>query len=450
MAIPLWLTKLLVRTRLAQFTPRAQRLTDGGVSFLRYYSDRVLAAPVEELLDPAFIPDAAGPDVIDLNQPAPRVEAGVNFGRFATECWGETSPRGLAELREALAARYQRLDGRSVDPRTELHITHGATGAYTAALEAFVNPRDRVVLFDPSSPLFALGARSRRATIRWVPTTMEEGRSRFQTHDFERAMRGAKLLVLANPGNPTGSCLAEEDFEYIAWIAAAYDVLVYVDQAFHRYQFGERSKSMALMSGADRRVLTAGSATHEFGLGAVRVGWLAGPRHLVRACGLTANLQAPYVPVVCQQAALRALSEPEDALKVKVDRLRGKCDYAVDRLRGMGLEVHRPQGGYFLWASVAGMGLDGRTFATRLFREEQVQVGPGCAFGPGAAANIRISLATDDGRLREGLARMASLVERFKQFQEPPVPRRAEPLVEETTSNEAAIVERPRPAFSRV
>src|SRR5580698_5453966 len=64
--MPFWLTKLLVRTRLARFTPRARRLTDGGSSFLHYYSDQVLAAPIEDLLDPAIVPDPAGPDIIDL------------------------------------------------------------------------------------------------------------------------------------------------------------------------------------------------------------------------------------------------------------------------------------------------------------------------------------------------------------------------------------------------
>lgn len=452
MAFPLWLTKLLVRTRLAQFTPRARRLTDGGASFLRYYSDRVLAAPVEELLDPAFVPDAVGPDVIDLNQPATRVEAAVDFGRFATDRWGETSPRGLLELREAIAARYQRLDGRTVDPRTEIHITHGATGAYTAALEAFVNPRDRVVLFDPCSPLFALGARARRARIRWTPTATEDGRCRFQTSDFERAMRGAKLLVLANPWNPSGGCLAHEDLEYIAWIAAAYDVLVYVDEAFSRFQYTARGKSMGSMAGADRRVLTAGSMTQEFGLSALRVGWLAGPRHLVRACGLAANLHAPFVPIVCQQAAIRALAESDEAMTAKLERLRGKRDYALNRVRSMGLEVERPGGGYFLWASVTGLGLDGRSFAERLYREDQVHVGPGCAFGPSGAGRIRISLAGDDGRLREGLARMAAFIERLKCRVVSPLLQAAEPPAELPTETgvEKVLVERPRPTFSRV
>ena len=142
---------------------RARRLTDGGTSFLRYYSDCVLTAPVEEFLDPAFFPDPPGAGVFDLNQPAPRSESGVSLGRFTAERRGNPPAAGMAELQAAIAARSQRLGDRKVDPATEVLVTHGATGALATALDAFVNAGDRVVLFDPCSLLFSLAARSRRA-----------------------------------------------------------------------------------------------------------------------------------------------------------------------------------------------------------------------------------------------------------------------------------------------
>lgn len=445
MPLPFWLTKLLVRTRLARFSRRARRLTDGGTSYLRYYSDRVLAAPVEEMLDPAYFPDGGGPAVFDLNQPAPRSESGVSLGRFTADRRGNPPASGLPELRAAIAERYHRLDGRKVDPATEVLVTHGATGAFTAALDAFVNAGSRVVLFDPSSPLFALGAKSRRARIRWVPTWTEDGRCRYITREFETAMRGATMLVLSDPGNPTGGVLGDEELDHIAWIAAAYDVLIYADESFSRFRYDARGKCLGKLPGADRRVLTAGSATQEFGLGSLRVGWLSGPRHLVRACGLIQNLAAPYVPVVCQQAAARSLAEVDSDFPNALDRLRGRRDYAVERLRGMGLEPDCPAGGYFLWAPVAEMGLDGRTFAERLFHEERVLVGPGCAFGPSGAGHIRISIAGDDGRLREGLSRMAAFVARLKH---PGASRFAVKEVVEPKPD--VIVETAAPTFSRV
>src|SRR5262249_43309589 len=157
--------------------------------------------------------------------------------------------RGAPELRSAIADLYARRDGRTVDPEQEVLVTHGASAAFAAALDAFVNPGDRVVLFDPCSPLFHLGAKSRRATIRWVPTWTEDGRLRLPNAAFEKAVRGAKLLVLCDPANPTGAYLSSEDREYLVWFAAGYDVLIYADESFARFRYDGRGRSVALFSG---------------------------------------------------------------------------------------------------------------------------------------------------------------------------------------------------------
>ena len=118
----------------------------------------------------------------------------------------------------------------------------------------------------------------------------------------------------------------------------------------------------------------------------------------------------------------------------------------------MGLELDAPAGGYFAWVAVAGLGLDGRAFAERLFREEQVQVGPGCAFGPSGTGHVRVSFAGDDGRLREGLSRMAAFVARLKNPNAPaPAAPPAEVVVPEENETKAEeSADAPKPTFSRV
>ncbi len=448
MALPLWLTKLLIHTRLARWLPRARRLTEGSTASLRFYSDRVLTAPVEELLDPAMVPYCPGGEILDLNQPtpdAPPARGAVSVGRTEFLALPGRVPVVLPELRTAIRNRYQ-LSGREFTSDTEVAITHGATGAWAAALEAFVNPGDRIVLFDPCSPLFSLGAKSRRAKIRWIPTWLEDGRLRYLAKEFEQAMRGAKMLVLSDPAAPTGGCLAPEDLEHIAWIASGYRVLVYLDEAFAAFRYGEPPRSLATMPGVDRLTLAAGSVSQEFGQPGIRVGWLAGPKPLVRAGQLMANLAAPYVPPVCQQAAAKLLAQPP--CHETLDRFRAKRHYSYDRLRAMGFEPELPAGGYFLWVPVRSLGIDGRTFAERLLKEEQVLVGPGVAFGPSGHDYIRVSFATDDGRLREGLARMAAFVQRLRN----PSPPTSHEEVTETASEAPAAAtpsESRKPVFSR-
>src|SRR6185437_8364552 len=138
---PLWLARFLVQTGIARFLPVARRLSDGAGRFLRYYSDAVLSAPVEELLDSAYFP-TAGPDVIDLNLPAPRYESSLSVGRLLADRRGNPPPRGIPELRTAIADLYLRRNGWAVDAQREVFVTHGASGAYAAVLDAFVNPGD--------------------------------------------------------------------------------------------------------------------------------------------------------------------------------------------------------------------------------------------------------------------------------------------------------------------
>lgn len=451
MAIPFVWKKLLVRTGVARFLPAAKRLTDGGTDYLRYYSDRVLAAPVDQLLDPATFPEVPGPDVVNLNLAAPRFDSAVSGGRTADRT-GHPPAWGVPALRQAIADRYRRGNGRGVHSPDEVLVTHGATAAFAAALDAFVNPGDRVVLFDPCSPVFSLGAASRRATVRWVPTTTEDGRCRFDEAGLAKAMRGAKLLAVADPGNPTGGTLAADDLERVAFLANKFDVLVYLDESFARFRYDGTPCGLATLPGAERRTLSAGSFTPGYGLGSVRVGWLTGPRHLVKAAALTANLAAPYVPGICQQIALRAMQADDDLFGPVLAEFRDRRRYAADALRKMGLAPTWPAGGFFFWVPVTGFGLDGRAFAERLMRDQRVLVGPGAAFGPSGAGFVRVSFAAEDGRTREGLSRLAAFVAGLSGKPDVRSATVAVPVpdaIPEPAGEEDAARERP-PAFSRV
>lgn len=447
MPLPFLLTKFLARTGLARHLPAADRLTGGGAGFVKYYSDRVLAAPVEELCDPATFPRAPGPEVMDLNLAAPQFDSPVTAGRVSADRTGGPPAWGLPALREAVADSYRQRDGRAVDANEEVLVTHGATGAFAAVLDAFVNPGNKVVLFDPAPPVFALGAKSRRARVRWVPSTAEGGRLTFDPDALSKAMRGATLIALCEPGNPTGAVIDDEDLERVAWAANRSDVLIYLDESFGRFRYDRRPCPLATMPGADGRTLSVGSLTAGYGLGSLRVGWLTGPRHLVRACALTASLAAPYVPTLCQQVAVRAVQTDEELFGPVLEEYRDRRRYSSERLSAMGLEPSWPAGGFFFWVPVGSLGLDGRTFAERLLREQRVLVGPGCAFGPSTAGFVRVSFATEDGRLREGLKRLAAFVAGLKG--QPVVQAERVPAPEGEEKKEAVKMDDRPPSFSR-
>jgi aspartate/methionine/tyrosine aminotransferase len=405
-ALPFFLVRWLVKAGLGRLWPAARRLAPGGASYLPYYANRVLAAPCAQLAELAPFTENVAADVIDLACGTPRFDLAPSMStRLPPGLRGNPPAQGLLDLRQALAECLQARGRGAIDPHEQLLITPGVSGALSLVLDSFLDPGDRVVLFDPCSPLYTLMARQRRLRIRWLPTWLEAGRTRFHFEPLVKSLRGARLLIVNTPANPTGGIISADDLEQLAWWSNRHDVLLFSDDCFERFQYDSSFRPhLATFPKARERLLAAGSFTHGHGLAHARVGWLAGSKHLIRPCTLTATLQAALVPTLSQQLALAALQQGDEAFKPILENLQSRRQYACERLTHLGLEPEWPAGGFFVWLPAA------RGFAEALLRSKKVLVWPGEHFGPSGAGHARLSLAGDEGRLREGLARIADFL----------------------------------------
>jgi aspartate/methionine/tyrosine aminotransferase len=409
---PLFLLKLFIHTGLARWLPGVQRRLGGGAAFLRYYSNRLLLSPLRQLETVADSQKDREADVIDLAGGLPSFDLLPSTStKLPADRRGWPPFGGLTELRGAVAEKLLRENSLAFNPAGEVLITAGVLGAVQTVLDAFVNRGDPVVLFDPCSPLYSLLAATRRARLRWLRTWTEEGRTRFRPDHLARTLRGARLVVLNTPSNPTGGVLTAEDLEQIAWWADRHDVLILSDECYERYLPEGFTTSIGTLPRARQRTLTAGSVSQGYALASARVGWLAAYRHLLQPCRLTAALRSPFVPTLSQQIALGALrTEPGEFEPIRSE-LASRQRYAFERLRGMELNPAWPAGGFFLWVPVWEQGFRGRFYAERLLRERNVRVSPGDLFGPSGTGYIRLSCAVDDGRLQEGLNRLADYLQ---------------------------------------
>ena len=120
-----FLRKLLVRTGLARLLPCVRRELAGGEDFLHYYSDRTLAVPLDQLADPALLPNVHTPDSINLALGVPPCElpaqtSRVLAGQPSVPAWGDI------DLRTELGTQLHLDHGVEYDPVDEVLITHGA------------------------------------------------------------------------------------------------------------------------------------------------------------------------------------------------------------------------------------------------------------------------------------------------------------------------------------
>lgn len=420
MPMPYWLKVACVRSGLARFLPVTKRYFPTRPDFIRRISDRLLAAPVEELAEPATFPEFT--DGIDLADAAP------DFGLANSLRIPRSSTDGAARLRSAVLA-----DSANIG----FCATTGVTAGYAAVLDAFVNPGDGVALFDPTPPLFHLGAKSRRATLRWIPSWTDDGRMRFLSAGLSRALRGAKLLLLANPSIPTGGRISPGDWEEIAWQAKRAGVIVVTDESLNRCPIDETEPTRPTFDTEIR----LDSLSLGFGLRDLRIGWATGHAELIRAVELAVVLSGSRPSRTDMAAAAELLERDPSFLEPQHKGLRERRDYAIERLQGMGLAATRPAAGASLWVSVASWRIDGRTFAARLLREQGVLVTPGTAYGPSGNHFIRIAFGRDDGRLRAGLTKLGAFMESLQ-----PIPQNSKVETAPAPKTEPET----EPSFSRV
>lgn len=395
--------KLLVRSGVARLLPSVRHALGGSEVVLPRLTDRLLSLPLAALRDSALLPEINTPDSIHLAHGTPRFDLAVRLPRLIHDRPAE--PWGDPELRAELADHFHRQHGVDVNPAQDVLITHGATGAFASIIDAFVNPGDQVVLFDPCSPMFSIGLQHRRACITWVKTTSRDGEVQFDMAQFQRAMRGAKLLILADPCNPTGCVFASEDLEQIAFWAMKYDCIIVQDVSFDRWRATPPASRLANLPHTTGRLLSIGSFAKSHGLSAVRVGWLIGQRRLVQACAMAGLMNAPFVSSLCQQVALDTLqTADEPTITANIARRT-----AFERLSAMRLTVWPARGGFFHWVEVPTTE-SGRDFAQRLLSQTGVLVNPGNVFGPSGTRFVRISHAIADGQVREGFNRLQSFL----------------------------------------
>ncbi|UOR01111.1 aminotransferase class I/II-fold pyridoxal phosphate-dependent enzyme [Leucobacter allii] len=331
--------------------------------------------------------------------------------------------RGIAELREAVAAHQRRHYGIELDPATEILITAGATEALTAAVLALAGPGDEVVTLEPFYDSHAAAIALAGATHVAVPLAPDPtGGFRVDLDTLDAAVGPRTRAILVNsPHNPTGAVLRAEELARIAAAAQRADAVVITDEVYEHLVFDDAVHiPIASLPGMAERTLTVSSAGKTFSLTGWKVGWVSGPAGLIEAVlavkqFLTYSGGAPFQPAIA-----RALSEGDADVAGLRDSLAARRDRLVTGLRAAGFSVVVPQGTYFVCADATPFLTpdtpDGAAFARALPGRAGVACVPLSAFCREGSATaralapwVRFTFVKDAATLDAAIDRLGAL-----------------------------------------
>ncbi|GAC1654549.1 MAG: guanitoxin biosynthesis PLP-dependent (S)-gamma-hydroxy-L-arginine cyclodehydratase GntC [Candidatus Dormibacteraceae bacterium] len=319
-----------------------------------------------------------------------------------------THTQGMIGLREKLVAKLERVNGIRVGVE-QIASAGGGVGAIAATMAAILQPGDEILLPDPGWPNYRmmppwLGARSV-----FYPLDPEND----FLPDLDRLQSlvtgRTRALLINSPSNPTGTVFPRPVVEALAEIARRFDLWLISDECYDQIVFeGEHLSPARLLQ--DGRVVSIYTFSKTYAMTGWRLGYAVGEAKLIDTVTkvLESNTSGPST--IAQKAAEAALDGPQDCVAEMVAAYSHRRDLAVDLLTEAGLLVSVPHGAFYIMADVTPAGMNSRDFALRLVADRGVSVAPGTAFGEVAAGSIRISLASSDEDLREGIGRLAEAV----------------------------------------
>jgi aspartate/methionine/tyrosine aminotransferase len=392
-----------ISARIAAIAESATLAVDGKAKALKAAGRPVIGfgAGEPDFPTPSYIVDAAAA--------ATKVVANHRY----------TPTPGLPELRQAIVDKTKR-DSNYEITVDQVLVTNGGKQAVYQAFATILDPDDEVILPAPFWTTYPEAIKL--AGGKAVEVFADETQNYLVNVDqLEAARTGkTKALLFCSPSNPTGSVYSAEQVKAIGQWALKNNIWIIADEIYeHLLYDGATAPSMPVVVPelADTTIILNGVAK-TYAMTGWRVGWMIGPKDVIKAATNLQSHLTSNVANVSQRAAIAALTGNLDAVHemgVAFDRRRKLIVGLLNEIPG--IECPTPQGAFYVYPSVKGVlgkSIRGKVantsaeLATIILDEVEVAAVPGEAFGP--SGYLRFSYATSDEDIVEGIGRIKRLL----------------------------------------
>jgi aspartate/methionine/tyrosine aminotransferase len=311
----------------------------------------------------------------------------------------------MRRLEDAIASRYKAPGGRVV-------VMAGASEANASVFAGLLSPGDGVLCEKP-------GYEPHRAVCRVFGARLAT-----YTRSYERAMGGVanavrtaltdgiRLVVVSDVHNPSGAPLSDDDASELEALAEEHDFKILCDETFRD---SDESRPCATRASRGPRWIATSTLTKSYGLGGLRIGWVAGSADTLARCADAQNALTVEPSYLSLQLALDLMPHL-DTLRARSHKILAANRAAWAGFVAItgggasaGLDLGVPSRGTTTWGRFKGSS-DGDEFAALCIRHDLAVV-PGGFFGD--PRGVRISLCNEPAAFRAALEPLGSALEAF-------------------------------------
>jgi aspartate aminotransferase len=363
---------------------------------------------------------AQGHDMINLSIGEPDFKTPLPIQQAAKQAidagiyFSYTPVAGYADLRAAIADKLHKENNIYCEP-AQIIVSNGAKQAISNVFSCLLNPGDEVVVYTPCWGSYL-------AIIQWAggkPVPIQGGLAdNFEAtpEQLDQAITTkTKAVIFSSPCNPTGHVFSKQAFEAMATVLAKHPhVFVIADEIYEYINFAGGHASMGALPDMQDRVITINGFSKGFAMTGWRIGYMAAPTWLAKACEKIQGQTTGAPSSIAQRAALAAIQGDRKAMQLMANAYRERRNLCLALLKEIpGFRANTPLGAFFLFPDVSDYfgHTDGQVvihnadaLCMYLLQEAHVAMVAGSAFG--APNCIRISYAASEATLRVAMQRI--------------------------------------------
>lgn len=354
------------------------------------------------------------PNAIHLEVGEPNVDTPLNIREAAKKAINEgythyTPNAGLLSLRKGIMSHLKNCYGLD-STNDQIVVTPGAVTALATALLAVVDIGEEVLIPDPGWPNYEQMILSQGA----IPVRYQLDRKNGFRPDFKeiesKITSKTKAIIINTPGNPTGTVLSEKEIKAILNIVIKHDIYLISDEVYDGIVF-EGKHTCPLKFDKHGHVISVFGFSKNYAMTGWRVGYAVAPE---KVASVMAKLLEPLVSCassVSQKAAEAAITGSQDFVKEMCAVYKDRRDKATKLFMESNVKVYKPNGAFYMLVDLSDVRLkEDEDIALTLLQKEKVAVAPGDTFGASIRNMVRISFATEESLLLEGVKRICHFV----------------------------------------
>lgn len=367
-----------------------------------------------------------GVDIIDLSIGEPDFDTPNHIKEAAIQAIHDNFTHyppvpGFLDLREAICEKFRRDNGLEYSAE-QVVVSNGAKQSIANILLSLLNPGDEVVIPAPYWVSYPEMVKMAEGVPVFIPAGIESN-FKIGPEQLRQAITDkTKVFLFSSPSNPTGEIYTCDELQALAGVFREHpEVMVISDEIYEYINYSSGHCSLAQLPGMQERVAVVNGVSKGFAMTGWRIGYMAGPAWLAKAC---VKLQGQYTSgasTIAQKAALTAVSGGLDDVRKMVEIFRERRDLVVKLLDQIPyVQTNTPPGAFYVLPVVSAyygkscngqIIKDSQDLAMYLLNEGHVAVVTGSAFG--APECLRLSYSTSTDKLQTAIQRIQQALSRL-------------------------------------